>query len=123
MKNKGGRPAIVLSPEQVAQVEAMAGFLTLEQIADFFGIGHRTMAEVKDRQPEVLAAYKKGRSRAFGAVGKGILQRAIEGDNTAAIFYAKTQMRWRETSILEVETSQERKTLADFFPKKDAALD
>lgn len=92
----------MLTPEQIAQVEAMAGFLTVEQIADYLGIARRTFNDVQERQPEVSAAYKKGRARAFGGVGKGLLQRALEGDNTAAIFYAKTQMRWRETGDDEI---------------------
>jgi hypothetical protein len=101
-KNKGGRPPVVLTPEQIAQVEAMAGFLTVEQIADYLGIGRRTFDEVRERQPEVSAAYKKGRARALAGVGKGLLMRAIEGDNVASIFYLKTQGGWRETGDDEI---------------------
>ena len=36
-KNLGGRQEIVLTPEQIKEVEAKAETLTCEQIADYFG--------------------------------------------------------------------------------------
>lgn len=101
-KNKGGRPPVVLTHEQIAQVEALAGVLSIAQIADYFGVAENTFSAITERQPEVFEAYKRGRARAFIGVGKGLLERALKGDNTAAIFYAKTQMRWRETGDDEI---------------------
>lgn len=40
--NKGGRPTKSLTPEQVAQVEALGAVLSVEQIADYFGVGKTT---------------------------------------------------------------------------------
>ena len=62
-KNKGGRPPKTLNDEQIAQVEAMAAFLTVEQIADFFGIGRTTFFNIMERQPEVSERLKGGRAR------------------------------------------------------------
>ena len=45
-KNKGGRPATVLNDDQLAQVEALASFLTLDQIADYFCIGRTTFHRI-----------------------------------------------------------------------------
>lgn len=118
-KNKGGRPPVVLSPEQINQVEALAGFLSVEQIADYFGVSHVTFGEIQTRQPDVSLAYKRGRSRAFAGVGKGLLQRALEGDNTAAIFYAKTQMRWRENSPDDEAKAEPQKIEVVFVGNKD----
>lgn len=100
-KNKGGRPPIVLTEEQVAQVEALGAVLSLEQIADYFGIGRNTLTDIMKRQPEVAERYKKGKSRAIASVATGLLQRAQAGDTASAIFYLKTQARWRETQAIE----------------------
>lgn len=95
-KNKGGRPPIVLDEEQVAQVEALGAVLSLEQIADYFGIGRNTFTDIMKRQPEVAERYKRGKARAIGSVANGLLQRAQAGDTASAIFYLKTQARWTE---------------------------
>ena len=62
-KNKGGRPLIVLNPQQKAEIETLAAVLTTEQIADYFGIGKTTFFEILDRDPEVSELYKKGRAK------------------------------------------------------------
>lgn len=87
----------ILNDDELAQVEALAAVLTSEQIADYFGIGRTTFYEIMDRQPSVSERYKKGRSKAIGGVGKGLLQKAMSGDTASAIFYLKTQAGWRET--------------------------
>jgi len=96
-KNKGGRPQKKLTDEQLAQVEALAAYLSKEQIADYFGIAKKTFLEIEDRQPEVSTRYKKGKAKAVGAVAQGLLQQARNGNMTAAMFYLKTQAGWRET--------------------------
>lgn len=97
VKNKGGRPKKVLAPEQVHQVEALAAYLSVEQIADYFGIDPDTFTAIRDRQPEVFRAYKKGRANAIAVIAqKGIIQQAQDGNVAAACFYLKTQAGWRE---------------------------
>ena len=61
----GGRPQAVLEDEQIIQVESLAAVLSVEQIADYFGIGRTTFYSVMDRQPEVSERYKKGRAKAL----------------------------------------------------------
>ena len=41
------------------------------------------------------------KAKAHSNMGKGIYERGVNGDNTAAIFYAKTQMGWKETNVQE----------------------
>lgn len=100
-KNKGGRPPATLSDEQIAQVEAMGAFLSVEQIADFFGIGKTTFYSIMKRQPEVLERYKRGKAKAIGAIGNSLLTQARDGNMTAIIFYLKTQAGWRETQVVD----------------------
>jgi hypothetical protein len=99
--NKGGRPTKALTPEQVAQTEALGAVLSVEQIADYFGIGKTTFYTIMERQPEVSERYKKGKSKAIGAVAQGLLQQARDGNTTAAMFYLKTQAGWRETQQID----------------------
>lgn len=109
IKNKGGRPAKVLTDEQVVQVEALAAFLTLEQVADYFGIGRTTFHSIMERQPEVSERYKKGRMKAVVSVGKSLIDQAREGNTTAIIFYLKTQGGWKETQSVDLNLSDEAK--------------
>ena len=91
------RAAIVLSPDQVREVETLAALLNQDQIADYFGIGRRTFHAICQRDEEVAARYKRGKARAIAPVANGLLQKARSGDTTSAIFYLKTQAGWRET--------------------------
>lgn len=105
--NKGGRPPKVLTTEQIVQVEALGAVLSLEQIADYFGIAKATFYSIMERQPEVSIRYKKGKSKAIGSVAQGLLQQAREGNTTAAMFYLKTRAGWRETQQIDHTTKGE----------------
>ena len=97
-----GRPKLKFTKEQVAEVATLAAVLTIEQMADYFGIGRNSFTNIMQRQPEVEEAYKRGKAKAIGAVAKGLLQQALAGDKAAAMFYLKTQAGWRETNIQEI---------------------
>ena len=87
-----------LTEKQQAEVETLAAFLSIEQMADYFGVSERHMHNIMDRDESIRAAYKRGRSKAIGKVAQGLLQKALAGDTTSSIFYLKTQARWRETN-------------------------
>lgn len=93
-----GRPAITLSAAQKTEVETLAAVLSTEQIADYFGIGRRTFYAMMARDEEIAARYKKGKSRAIGAIAQGLIAKARGGDTASMIFYLKTQAGWRETA-------------------------
>lgn len=99
--NKGGRPQKKLDEKQIAQVEALAAYLSTEQIADYFKIARNTFAAICERQPEVFEQYKKGRAKAIGNIAKSLISQAQAGNTTAAIFYLKTQAGWKETQGVE----------------------
>jgi hypothetical protein len=56
-----------------------------------------TFQAIMERDPDIAARYKRGKSKAIAHVAKGLLQKAREGDRTCSIFYLKTQAGWRET--------------------------
>jgi len=120
MANKGGRPPKVLTDEQVIQVESLGAVLSIEQIADYFGIGKTTFYEIMQRQPEVSERYKKGKAKAIGSVAQGLLQQARDGNTTAAMFYLKTQAGWKETQHLDHTSSDgSLKIAVNFTDDKD----
>lgn len=96
-----GRPKKTLSPEQVRQIETLAAVLTLDQIADFLGMGERTIRRRMREDARVLAAYEKGKAAAIAGVASNLIQQAKAGNVTAAIFYLKTQAGWKETDRVE----------------------
>lgn len=101
------RPRKTLSDEQKAQIEAMAAFLSLDQIADFFGIARNTLSEIMKRDKEVSERYKKGKAKAIGSVAQSLLTQAKGGNLTAIIFYLKTQAGWNETMNVATEDTED----------------
>ena len=100
-----GRKLKKLTDIQREQVEALAAYLSQEQIADYFGIGKTTWFAMIDRDPELSERYKKGKAKAIGAVAQGLLQKAREGDKIAAMFYLKTQAGWKEKQEIDHTSS------------------
>lgn len=96
-----GRPPIILTPDQVREVETLAALLSQDQIADYFGIARNTFRAICERDPEVFERYKRGKAKAIAHVANGLLQKARSGDTTSAIFYLKTHAGWREKAEIE----------------------
>jgi len=103
--DNAGRPAKTLTDEQRAQVEALAAYLSQEQIADYFGIGKTTWFAMLQRDPDISERYKRGKAKAIGAIAQSLIQHARDGDKLAAMFYLKTQAGWRETQRLDHTSS------------------
>jgi DNA-binding CsgD family transcriptional regulator len=59
--NKVGRPPVVLSDKQIAEVETLAQDMTIAQIADYFGISESTFHRMREANFDILTAYKKGK--------------------------------------------------------------
>jgi hypothetical protein len=100
-----GRPKRELTPEEIDQVERLAAILRMEDIADFLGISDDTLRRRMKEDPDILRAYKRGKAKAAAGVGTSLLQQARDGNLTAMIFYAKTQMGWRETQQIEANVT------------------
>jgi hypothetical protein len=93
----GGRPPVELTAEQTIELKALASVLNKSQIADYFGISENTLRAIEKRQPEVFAAYKKGRVNQIVGMGTNLVQLAKAGSVAANIFYLKTQAGWKES--------------------------
>lgn len=108
----------VFDAEDIVELERLAAYLSVDQIAAYFCIGQNTFYEIMKRQPEVGVSYQKGRVDKTVLFAQQLQDKALgittEGDTTALIFYLKTRARWSEavpeTKIEEeiTETSEEK---------------
>lgn len=103
----GRNDKVVLTSEQMAQVEALAAVLSLEQLADYFGVGKVTFYAIMSRQPEVAVRYNKGKARAIEGVASSLLKQTREGNTSAIIFYLKTQAGWRDQTKVDITSNGE----------------
>jgi hypothetical protein len=97
-KRSKGRPLTVFSPEQVELVEKLSAYLSVAQICDIMKIKVTTFERIRKRQPEIMEAYKSGKSKMLASIAqKGIIAPALSGNVKAAIFYLNTQggENWR----------------------------
>lgn len=97
-----GKPAYKLTQDQATEAGALAQFMSVEQIADYFEIPRRSFWNLLQRQPEVYAKIRKGKAKLIGHIAKGLVEKARDGDKTCMIFFLKTQARWRESHRHEV---------------------
>jgi len=96
------RPKTELTEEQIKELETLSAVLNQKQIADYFGIPHRTFQAILERDEEVSASYKKGKSKAIASIAGGLLRQARDGNISAAIFYLKTQAKWSEKTEIDI---------------------
>lgn len=97
--NKGGRPPYQRDERAARQVEAMAGYgIPVGEIARLIGVAENTLRKYYPDEIDV------GATKANAKVIEALFRKAT-GDGpqavTAAIFWAKTRCRWKETTILE----------------------
>lgn len=100
------RPLKILTDDQIGQLEKLAAVLTVEQLADYFGMHAATLRRKFARDPEIMRAYKRGKSRAVSGVATKLLAMCDKGNVTAMIFYLKTQAGWRETDPKQIDVSE-----------------
>ena len=96
-KRKTGRPEIVINAKVCKQAENLsAQGLTMKQIANVMGMGEATLYEKQQKFPEFSEAIKKGRDKGVQAVTNALFRKAVQGDNTAIIFYLKNRAGWTD---------------------------
>jgi hypothetical protein len=109
------RPEFVPSQEDRELAETLSGYgVPYEQIAVLVGGGIDVQTLTKHCGTELI----KGKAKASTKVGMTLFQKVMDGDTTAAIWWSKTQMGWKETKAVEVEhsgTIDTVKTLDDFY--------
>lgn len=95
-----GRPKKKYSEDQAIQVQALSQYgVPQEDIAAHIGLCVETMLALYDQE------YRKGKAVANAKVGKRLFEKCESGDTTALIFWAKTQMGWKETQKVDHTSS------------------
>jgi hypothetical protein len=90
--------------EERKLVEAMSGFgVPFAHIAALIqdGIDEDTLS--KHFKKELV----QGKAKANSKVGQTLFQKATGGDTSAMIWWSKTQMGWKETTVNEVRDNRE----------------
>lgn len=90
------RPTVIkLDDKMIEQAEKLAGCgLTSLQISEYFGWSRATFYNKQKEYPELLDAIKRGRQKVHAKIGKSLVDQALKGNLTAAIFYLKTKCGW-----------------------------
>lgn len=109
---KVGRPKFVVTKEMCDKAEAYAAQgLTQEQIAMALGIGLSTLYEKQNEFIEFAEAIKRGKGKGIQTITNRLYEKALEGDNTAMIFYLKNRAGWQDK--IEKETIIEQRQVID----------
>lgn len=93
--------AIILDDLQIAQVEALANYLPIEQVAGYFNLSASDFLDLQKKDKRVLRAYRKGKVRGMCKVAKLLWQQMEAGNVTAIIFFLKTRGGWSERPLVE----------------------
>lgn len=80
--------------DQLAKIKLYAGLgSTQEHIAAMIGISVDTL----DRNAQTREAWELGQAETIAKVAGTLVKKALAGDTVSAIFYLKTQGKWKET--------------------------
>lgn len=113
-----GAPEKTLTDEEKSQVEKLASVLTKAQLADYFGMCENTYRKLEEGDPILYEAYKKGKAKAIAIVASNLVNQAQKGNIAAAIFYLKTQAKWKETiDLTSSDGTMSPKSFNDFYQK------
>lgn len=89
---------LIPTEQERKQVEAMAGF----------GVPHDSIAvliregiDADTLKKHFKQELSRGKAKAFSKIGQTLFQKAVDGDTTSLIFWAKTQMGFREAQKIE----------------------
>jgi hypothetical protein len=96
------RIVIAVTAQDIRQVEVMAGLgMTLKHISLILDISTNTLNRWLALE-EVREAFDRGRAQGALAITKTAYSQAIDGNTTMLIFFLKTQLGWRDTTVIQV---------------------
>ena len=100
---KIGRPAVTVDPVQVEKLASR--WMTKDAIADFLGIGRRTLYDKMAADPAIEAAWHKGRANLQMKSMDWLIASAQNGNVRAQTFLAERICGLKETVTLEGEVT------------------
>jgi hypothetical protein len=84
------------------------------------GIGLSTLYEKQNEFTEFAEAIKRGKGKGIQTITNRLYEKALEGDNTAMIFYLKNRAGWQDK--IEKETVIEKRQTIDLSRISDDEL-
>lgn len=109
-KGKRGRPKIAYDKNLADQIQAMSQYGTpQDEIAEMVNLSLLTLRKLYSKE------LKHGYNIAKLSVRKKLYEHCMAGDTACLIFYAKTQLKWREADKDTPSTADNLKQLADSF--------
>jgi nitrogen regulatory protein PII-like uncharacterized protein len=91
VKGKAGRPTR-LTPEMIDEAEKLAMLgMTVEWIADYWGVSHQAMYKWREKNEDLLQAIKKGKAAGVQFATGALVQAMKDKNITAIIFYLKNR--------------------------------
>lgn len=75
------------------------------------GINHETLRKYYAEE------LKRGKAKACAKIGNALFKKCMDGDTASILFWCKTQMNFKETSVQEIATVAQVKTISDFYGK------
>jgi len=94
----------VLTDAQIKEVGTLAPYLSIEQIAKYFGFSDLVFHAIMKRQPDVRKVYDSARQKTIRDISKSLIMKARAGNMSAIIFFLKCQAHWRETDKVDTKT-------------------
>ena len=117
-RNRPGRPAFRPTDEQRRQVEALVGIGIRESDIVRLIVNPQTGRAIDEKtlRHHFRKEIDTGQVKANAAVAQSLLKLATSGNVTAAIFWAKTRMGWKETNVTEIDLTVNRTFYGDKPP-------
>jgi len=85
------------------EFEKLAGLLTTEQIAKFYGIHRDTIFKWMIRRADLRRAFDMGHAKRTAMEANSLIKKIQDGDTASIIFYLKTRAGWSE-KVQDAET-------------------
>ena len=111
-----GRVNTTFNEKQLAEFTALSAYLTLEQLADYFGIATRTISNMRLRDKDLDAIYREGKAKGVAKVARSLMKNCLKGNVSAQTFYLKTQAGWKESTDLNIEVTQRNHAISFITP-------
>jgi hypothetical protein len=82
---------IILDDIQIAQLEALSNYLSIEQVAGYFKISVDDLLSLQKKDKRVLRAFETGKIRGVVKVAQLLWQQMEAGNVSAMIFFLRTR--------------------------------
>ena len=92
---------IILDDIQIAQLEALSNYLSIEQVAGYFKISVDDLLSLQKKDKRVLRAFETGKIRGVVKVAQLLWQQMEAGNVSAIIFFLRTRGGWSEQPFKE----------------------